>query len=112
MDFPFEFIIGPYLEKAGQQLNGVVVLEKTSMFDVALADISFDYSTRLISQIRKYFESIGYLDIKRIFAFSVLATNLKRKDTTMNTEVKLMLIKDQNDEYSVMYFTGCNIDER
>ena len=98
-----------HVDQCGKMLNGDVVYSTKSPFSVPAMDAGFDFSIVLTQEVQNLAKEKGY-DLHHIFLFTAFHSNLKRKSTSLRTEVELYFLK-KDEEINAFIFLGANLEE-
>lgn len=106
----FDWLIGNYLSEAEEVIDGDVIEEISSAFDVPTMDAGFNFSTTAIAAVKERLAAKG-LDVDHIVILTAMHSKLKRSSTKMSTECKLYVVRTKEGQTNALLFMGCSITE-
>lgn len=93
-----------------KKLSGCDIVSQEKFATTEVMDASFNYSTKLIPEIKKFLVSRD-IDVKNIVVISALFSDIKRQQTKMETISMLYIVKDVMGIQTALLLSGCSLQE-
>lgn len=106
----FDWLLESYLKTASDIVEGDVIEEVTSPFDLNIMDAGFELGRISVQSVKDRLAGQG-LEVDHVVILTAFHTKLKRESTKMTSECKLYVVRNKSGTVNALLFLGGSITE-